>query len=128
MDIKELEKKIKQERPRSNWGKGVKNYCFELINNIKDNYKFNNEDLKKLNFKQLEELALNGAGSWVQYSWGGCSLVYNYDILKNLFSPSIIKKYQNSDTIKGFHLLDWQARALKIAMSKIYQKIKYSSI
>ena len=125
MNIKQLENEIEKEKANSAWDKGVKNYCFEIIDNIKNNYNYHGEDLKSFDFKSLQKLALNGADTWSQYSWGGCSLVYNWDILKALFSPSIVKKYENSDTIRGLHLLDYQARALKFAMSKIYNKIKY---
>lgn len=126
MDIKQLENEIEKETARSAWNKGVKNYCFEIIDNIKDSYYYHGEDLKSFDFKSLQKLALNGADTWLQYSWSGCSLVYNSDILTALFSPSIVKKYENKDTIRGLHLLDYQARALQIAMSKIYHKIKTS--
>ena len=125
MNIKQLENEIEKEKVNSAWSKGVINYCFEIIDNIKDSYYYHGEDLKNLDFKSLQKMALNGADDWNHYSWGGCSLVYSRDILAALFSPSIVKKYENRDTIRGLHLLDYQARALKIAMSKIYNKIKY---
>lgn len=125
MNIKQLENEIKKEKANSVWGKWVKNYCFEIIDNIKNSYNYHGEDLKSFDFQILQKLGLNGADTWLSYLLGGCSLVYNSDILKILFSPSIVEKYENSYIIRGLYLLDYQARALRIAMSKIYTKIKY---
>ena len=78
------------------------------------------------NITNLKERALNGASDWEQYSWGGCSLCYNYDILTRLFCPSIVKKYENADSVRGRHLLDYQADALAKAFGKIRFIIKIS--
>ena len=124
MNIEQLKQEIEKEKTRSAWSKGVKNYCFEIVENIKNSYKYNGEDLKSFDFESLRKIALNGADDWNHYSWSGCSLIYNGDILEALFCPSIVKRYENSDEVNGVDLLDYQARALRVAMNKIYHKIK----
>ena len=53
---------------RSCWNKGVHKYTLELLAEI--------DDHKKPTRKSL----LNGASSWLEYSQGGCSLIWNNDI------------------------------------------------
>lgn len=102
---------------KSAWSNGVKQYMHDFID-----YDFtlfvkltNSKD-----FKEFEHVLLNGADNWGHYSWGGCSLCYNYDILERLCPASIIKKYENSSMVNGVELLDIQARALKQACKRLY--------
>lgn len=127
MNIEGLKNKLNEEekKARGTYNKAICQYAFELVDNIADNYITTPEELKHLeNITNLKERALNGASDWGQYSWGGCSLCYNYDILSRLFCKSIVKKYENADSVKGRHLLDWQACALSKAFSKINFLIK----
>ena len=127
MNIKELKNKLNEEQKhaRGTYQKGIYNYAFELVDNIADNYISTAEELEHLEkITNLKERALNGAKTWSQYSWGGCSLCYNYDILSRLFCKSIVKKYENADSVKGRHLLKWQELALSKAFSKINFIIK----
>lgn len=129
MNIQELKNKLEEEQKhaRGAYQKAIYQYAFELVDNIADNYISTAEELEHLeNITNLKERALNGASDWNQYSWGGCSLCYNYDILSRLFCPSIVKKYKNADTVRGRHLLDYQATALSRAFSKINFIIKIS--
>ena len=129
MNIEELKNNLKteQEKARGTYQKAVYLYAFELVDNIADNYITTADELEHLeNITNLKERALNGATNWNQYSWGGCSLCYNFDILSRLFCKSIVKKYENADSVKGRHLLDWQASALAKAFSKINFLIKIS--
>ena len=129
MNIEELKNNLKteQEKARGTYQKAVYLYAFELVDNIADNYISTAEELEHLeNITNLKERALNGASDWKQYSWGGSSLCYDYDILSRLFCPSIVKKYKNADTVRGRHLLDYQATALSRAFSKINFIIKIS--
>ena len=131
MNITELKNKLNEEQKhaRGTYQKAIYQYAFELVDNIADNYTTTAEELEHLeniNITNLKEKALNGASDWSQYSWGGSSLCYNYDILCCLFCPSIVKKYQYTDTIRGRHLLDYQADALAKAFSKIRFIIKIS--
>lgn len=127
MNIEELKNKLEEEQKhaRGAYQRGVYEYAFELLDNIADNYITTAEELEHLeSITNLKERALNGAENWTQYSWGGCSLCYNYDILSRLFCKSIVKKYENADTVRGRHLLDWQALAISKAFSKINFIIK----
>lgn len=129
MNIKELKNELEkqQKQARGTYQKAIFEYAFELCDNIADNYISTAEDLEHLeSIPNLKERALNGASDWSQYSWGGCSLCYNYDILTRLFCKSIVKKYENADSIRGRHLLDYQANALAKAFAKIKFLIKIS--
>ena len=129
MNIEELKNKLNEEekKARGTYNKAIYQYAFELVDNIADNYITTAEELEHLeNITNLKERALNGATNWNQYSWGGCSLCYNYDILQRLFCKSIAKKYENADSVRGRHLLDCQASALSKAFCKINFLIKTS--
>lgn len=129
MNVKELKNKLNEEQKhaRGTYQKALYQYAFELVDNIADDYTTTAEELEHLeSITNLKERALNGATSWNQYSWGGSSLCYNYDILTRLFCPSLVKKYQYTDTIRGRHLLDYQASALARAFCKINFLIKTS--
>lgn len=129
MNIEELKNKLNEEQKKAKgaYNKAIYQYAFELVDNIADNYRTTADELEHLeNITNLKERALKGAESWRQYSWGGASLCYDYDILSRLFCPSIVKKYQHTDTIKGRHLLDYQSSALTRAFCKIDFIIKMS--
>ena len=129
MNITELKNKLEEEQKhaRGTYQKAIYQYAFELVDNVADNYTSTAEELEHLeNITNLKERALNGASDWSKYSWGGCSLCYNYDILSRLFCPSIVKKYENADSVRGRHLLDYQAAALAKAFGKINFIIKIS--
>ena len=131
MNIEKLKSILEEEyeNTKGTYKKAIILYALELVDNIGDHYATTQEqrdNLEKIEKQDLKALALNGADSWSQYSWGGCSLCYNYDILSRLFCPSIVKKYKNADTVRGRHLLDYQATALSRAFSKINFIIKIS--
>ena len=64
---------------------------------------------------------LNGASDWSQYSWGGCSLIYDGDIAERLCTPSELKKTRNGERRPNSRedWLDVQARALYQASNSI---------
>lgn len=129
MNIEELKNKLNEEQKhtRGTYQKALCSYALELCDNIADNYITTADELEHLeSITNLKERALNGATNWNKYSWGGCSLCYNFDILSRLFCKSIVKKYENADSVKGRHLLDWQASALAKAFGKINFLIKIS--
>ena len=103
-------KNLKAVKCRSAWSKGVKEYAYMLLDNI-----FLYRDYKAItNFKELHEELLNGAPNWMEFSWGGCALIYNQDVAKTLCSPSELKKCKNGmrRPNKQEQWLDTQARAL----------------
>jgi len=114
MLIKDLKTKLENENPRSAWGKGVKEYAIELLEDFENDYDFVGSPADK-------KALLNGADSWSQYSYGGCSLIYNEDIAERLCSPSELKKTKNGTNrpSKYEEWLDVQARALNQAASRV---------
>ena len=105
----EIIKKLEGLKERSKWAQGVNIYAIELLENLD-----NNEEI-------TEEKLLNGAKDWNQYSWGGCSLIYNEDICERLATPSEQKRTKNGELRPNSQeeWLDTQARALYQASIKI---------
>ena len=101
----------------SAWNKGLKQYMHDFIDY--DDILFD-KIIKSKSFYDFKQILLNGANNWKHHSWSGCSLCYNYDILKRLFPANIIKRYQNCSMVNGMELLDIQARALRQACKKLY--------
>ena len=121
-NINDLRKAVNAENARSAWSRGVKAYALELVDELEvaiENGYFEAEDLEapKLLRKQL----LNGASDWNQYSWGGCSLIYDSDIAERLCNPSELKKTRNGERRPNSReeWLDTQARALYQASNMI---------
>lgn len=122
MNTTAIRSAIEKRSARSAWARGVNAYAFELLDELDEaieNGYFNEADLAapKLLAKQL----LNGAYDWSQYSWGGCSLIYNQDIAFRLCNPSELKKsnFGNRRPNASEEWLDTQARALYQASSLI---------
>lgn len=94
---------IQEYQPKTYWKRGVKEYALELIENIKNR-----------GGEITLENALNGAENWAEYSWGGCSLIYNQDIAERLSTPTELKLTHNGkkDPNPRERWLDTQARAL----------------
>jgi len=120
--IEKMCEEIERETRRGAWNHGVTAYAIDLLDElneaIEDGY-FDPAGLDDLN--ALEAQLLNGADSWSAYSWGGCSLIYDYDIAKTLCSPSELKKTRNGERRPNSRekWLDTQARALYQAARKI---------
>lgn len=113
MKKQELLNKIENVKAVTAWEKGVKQYALEIVEGISDNVDITPSNAKKI--------LLKGAESWSQYSWGGCSLICNYDICKRLCTPSEQKATRNGERRPNAHeeWLDTQARALKQAYNLI---------
>ena len=105
----EIIEKLEGIKTRSKWEKGVIVYALELLEDIGED-----EEI-------TEARLLNGADNWSQYSWGGCSLIYDEDICERLATPSEQKKTKNGQyrPNKNEEWLDTQARALHQAALKI---------
>lgn len=108
--INEIITAIESTNPRSAWGRGVKTYALELLEDLPANVNYGSA-------ASLEADLLNGASSWSQYSWDGCSLVYDEDIAARLCTPSELKKTRNGERRPNSReeWLDVQARALRCA-------------
>lgn len=109
MTTKNIKKELENRKDRSAWDKGVTIYALELIENIDDNE------------IPTKEILLNGARTWSEFSWGGCSLIYNEDIAERLCCPSELKRTRNGERKPNSReeWLDTQARALNQACSRI---------
>lgn len=115
--IEELRKAIENEKTRSAWERGKKEYALELLEKFPDDMEFYASPADK-------KALLNGASDWSQYSWGGYSLIYNSDIAERLCSPSELKKTRNGERRPNSReeWLDTQARALYQAANMICRK------
>ena len=102
----ELIKAINTSKARSTWARGVKEYAEFLVEGIYSN----DTDVVKAD----TSIYLNGAKNWKEYSYGGCALVYDYDIAKSLCTPSELRKTDLGRKMPNSseNWLDVQARAL----------------
>lgn len=100
---------------RSAWRRGVRVYALELLEELEEHYSggYIADDVFT-DGKKLEKALLNGADNWEQYSWGGCSLIYDSDIAERLCTPSELKRTRGGERRpnKNEEWLDCQARAL----------------
>ena len=114
INVEAIKNAIEARKTRSAWSKGVNRYALDLLDNIRDLPKAETR-------KDLETALLNGARNWSEYSWGGCSLIYNGDIAEALCSPSELKRTRGGDWRPNSReeWLDVQARALYQAASLI---------
>jgi hypothetical protein len=127
MIIKEARAYLENKKYRSAWDRGVNVYALELLEELEeaiDHGYFDAEDLVAP--KLLERQLLNGASDWSQYSWGGCSLIYNGDIAERLCCPSELKKTRDGERRPNAReeWLDVQARALYQASNRVKRVIK----
>lgn len=100
---------------KSAWNRGVIAYALELLEELDEAIEggwFDEEDLRAP--KLLEKQLLNGAEDWKQYSWGGCSLIYDGQIAERLCNPTELKITRNGERKPNSReeWLDTQARAL----------------
>lgn len=111
--ISRLEKALSEYKPaRGAWNRGVKEYAIELLDVYKDRAEY--EEREAATSSEFKEWLYNGAANWTQYSWGGCSLIYDYDIAKRLCNPTELKRTHNGyrKPNNREEWLDTQARAL----------------
>jgi hypothetical protein len=118
--IAEVRKELESRVDRSAWGRGVNVYALELLEKLEENRRFNNAD-EHLRPLEIKSDLLNGAKDWSEYSWGGCSLIYDSNIAERLCTPSELKKTRNGERNPNSResWLDVQARALYQACRRI---------
>lgn len=121
---KELRKLVEEIPNRSAWNRGVKEYADELLDSLEEKAQ-SYERLPK-NERELEEWILNGAMNWEDYSYGGCSLIYDSQIAERLCTPSELKKKDGGRLAPNRYesWLDTQVRALKQASLRIKRKFR----
>lgn len=126
-NIEKLYQSIESEKQRSAWDKGVSAYALELVEQLGeqiDGGYFYELDLSEP--KTVRAALLNGAADWSQYSWGGCSLIYDSDIAERLCCPSELKKTRNGERRPNSReeWLDVQTRALYQAANRVCRHIR----
>lgn len=120
--LEKMREALETMNTRSAWKRGVNAYALELLEELAEAISggyFAAEDLDAP--KLLDKQLLNGASDWAQYSWGGCSLIYNSDIAERLCTPSELKKTRGGEWRPNSReeWLDVQARALYQAARRV---------
>ena len=126
-DIEKLYQSIESEKQRSAWDKGVSAYALELVEQLGEQIGGGYFDELNLSEpKKVQAALLNGAADWSQYSWGGCSLIYDGDIAERLCCPSELKKTRNGERRPNSReeWLETQARALFQAANRVCRHIR----
>ena len=112
---------------RSAWDKGVTSYALDLLDGLQESIDCGALDSADLIApKVLHKALLDGAGSWSEYSWGGCSLICASDIAERLCTPSELKRTRNGKRRpnRREEWLDTQARALFQAANRIVRRVR----
>lgn len=112
---------------RSAWDKGVTIYADELVDTLEEAIEGGFFDAENIvSAPMVARALLNGASGWREYSWGGCSLIYDMDIAKRLCNPTELKRTDNGRRRpnKNEEWLDVQARALYQARTRIHIAIQ----
>lgn len=117
---------LNNHKDRSAWDKGVNVYALELVEKLAERIAY--EKREPENLQKLRAWMLNGATSYEDYSYGGCSLIYGGDIAERLCTPSELKKTRNGERRpnRADEWLDVQARALmqaSLRICEIYNKV-----
>lgn len=126
-NIEKLYQSIESEKQRSAWDKGVTEYALEMVEQLSEQINGGYfEELDLTESKKVRAALLNGAVNWSQYSWGGCSLIYDSDIAERLCCPSELKKTRNGERRPNSReeWLDTQARALFQAANRVCRHIR----
>jgi len=85
-----------------------------------------------MNPRNIEEVSinrdilLNGAHDWIEYSYGGCSFIFDSDIAERLCTPSELKKKKGGELQPNSYelWLDVQARALNQACERLLKAFR----
>lgn len=103
-------------KTRSQWDRGVIQYAIEIVR-ARDESEIPNERVK------LHKYLLNGAMDWREYSYGGCSLIYDMDIAERLCTKTELKKVDGGrkEPNERENWLDVQTRALTQAEQRVYE-------
>lgn len=109
MTRKEIETILEGKKVRQGWQTGVKQCAFEILGHFDEEETFPHT--------KLEKKLLNGADSWEQYSYGGCALIYDYDIAKIFCTEKGFERCDHGAKKIGTkeNWLDVQARGLREA-------------
>lgn len=112
--MRELSGELKGKRS-SAWDHAVNLYAMDLLESVFDRAVFENRLPSEV--REFEIWALNGAASWMEYSYGGNGLICDQDIAERVCTPSAYKRSNcgRRNPNKRETWLDVQARALRRA-------------
>lgn len=85
-----VREQIKATPARSAWRRGVSAYALELLDSVAGRAAYEGHGPEDV--AQLRKWMLDGARDWSEYSYGGCSLVYDGDIAERLCTPSELRR------------------------------------
>lgn len=113
--IENIQNTVSETKTRSAWGRGVKAYASELLEELAEAVEggwINADDLS--NRHLFEKAMLNGARTWSEYSEGGSALIYDGDIARRLCAPWELRKTDGGrkDPNPSESWIDVQSRAL----------------
>lgn len=110
---------------KSAWNRGVTVYAYELLGDVVENVEHGYFAAPQTR-AEFVRVAMNGADTWAQYSYGGCSLVYDGDITERLCTPSELKKKRGGELNPNSRetWLDVQTRALSSASMRAWNAIR----
>lgn len=102
---------------RSAWARGVKAYAGELLEKLREYAAYaasESEPSPLENREAVRAALLDGARDWREYSYGGCSLIYNGDIAERLCTRSELRRKRGGELPPNAaeDWIDVQARAL----------------
>lgn len=123
--MKKALKNLESRADRSAWDRGVTVYAQELLADVVDTIAGGYESTPQTR-AEFERVAMNGAASWSQYSYGGCALFYDCDIAERLCTPSEFKKKRGGELNPNSRetWLDVQARALYQAAGRAWKAVR----
>lgn len=119
--INQIKTEIENKKCRSAWKRGVKVYALELLNELAENRAYDGLD-EYVNSVDIKQELLNGAKTWYEYSYGGCSLIYDYEIAERLCTPSELKRTKGGE--RQPHSFETWLDAQGRALFQAYEMIK----
>lgn len=123
--LKKALENLESRTDRSAWDRGVTAYSRELLGDVVENVEGGYYAVPQTR-AEFERAAMNGAASWVQYSYGASALVYDCDIAERLCTPSELRKKRGGERNPNSRetWLDVQARALYQAAGRAWKAVR----
>lgn len=121
--LQKANKDLMEKKDRSCWKRGVNVYALELMNYLMDEIDYFDGNI--FNRQEVYLFLLNGAKDWEEYSYGGCSLIYDAEIAGRLCNQTELKRTKGGEysPFRGGTWLDVQARALEQAARRVFNAI-----
>ncbi len=115
---------LQSKKYRSVWDNAISEDAINLLEIIIDHDRIDSLNDNIIDRDLFKKLALNGAKNWNEFSYGGCSYVYDEDIMKHYSIPSYIKKWNGQNPSSNETWLDLQGRAYNQACTRAYRIYK----